>query len=82
MLADPQFGKFVLEMIPLGRMACAEDAAAAVLYLCSPAVAMVTGTSLLVDGFTLMAPSALSSWARRGFSIKRGVSPRRFVAPI
>ena len=50
MLDDPEFRRFVLDMIPLGRVGQPEDVAAAVVYLCSPAAAMVTGTSLLVDG--------------------------------
>jgi NAD(P)-dependent dehydrogenase (short-subunit alcohol dehydrogenase family) len=50
MLQDPAFKSRVLGSIPIGRMATAEEVAAAVLYLVSPAAAMVTGTSLLVDG--------------------------------
>ncbi|MCU0728659.1 MAG: SDR family oxidoreductase, partial [Sphingopyxis sp.] len=50
MLADPDFSAFVQRMIPLGRMGKPEDVAHACLYLASPAAAMVTGTSLLVDG--------------------------------
>lgn len=50
MLDDPDFSRFVTEMIPLGRIGQPEDVAAAVLYLASPAASMVTGTSLLVDG--------------------------------
>jgi NAD(P)-dependent dehydrogenase (short-subunit alcohol dehydrogenase family) len=50
MLDDPAFRSFVLDSIPLGRMAGVDDVAAAVLYLVSPAAGMVTGTSLLVDG--------------------------------
>jgi NAD(P)-dependent dehydrogenase (short-subunit alcohol dehydrogenase family) len=50
MLADPEFSRFVTEMIPLGRIGQPEDVAAAVVYLASPAASMVTGTSLLVDG--------------------------------
>jgi NAD(P)-dependent dehydrogenase (short-subunit alcohol dehydrogenase family) len=50
MLDDPTFRSFVLDSIPLGRMAGVDDVAAAVLYLVSPAAGMVTGTSLLVDG--------------------------------
>jgi NAD(P)-dependent dehydrogenase (short-subunit alcohol dehydrogenase family) len=50
MLDQPEFRAFVDRMIPLGRIAQAEDVAAAVLYLASPAANMVTGTSLLVDG--------------------------------
>ena len=36
--------------IPLGRASNPEDAAAAVLFLCSPAASYITGTSLAVDG--------------------------------
>jgi NAD(P)-dependent dehydrogenase (short-subunit alcohol dehydrogenase family) len=50
MLADAEFRAFVERMIPLGKIGQPEDVAAAVLYLVSPAAAMVTGTSLLVDG--------------------------------
>lgn len=50
MLDNPEFRRFVLDSIPLGRMATTADVAAAVLYLAGPASAMVTGTSLLVDG--------------------------------
>ena len=49
-LADPAFRRFVLDMIPLGKVGTPEDVAAAVLYLVSPAAGMVTGASLLVDG--------------------------------
>jgi NAD(P)-dependent dehydrogenase (short-subunit alcohol dehydrogenase family) len=50
MLSDPDFADFVRKMIPMGRIGQPDDVAAAVLYLCSPAASMVTGTSLLVDG--------------------------------
>lgn len=50
MLAKPEFRTFVDDMIPLGRIGQPDDAAAAVIYLASPAANMVTGTSLLVDG--------------------------------
>lgn len=50
MLADPTFRTFVEQMIPLGRVAQPEDVSAAVLYLCSPLAAMVTGSSLVIDG--------------------------------
>jgi NAD(P)-dependent dehydrogenase (short-subunit alcohol dehydrogenase family) len=50
MLADPGFRSFVLDRIPLGRLGQPEDVAAAVVYLCGPGGAMVTGTSLKVDG--------------------------------
>jgi NAD(P)-dependent dehydrogenase (short-subunit alcohol dehydrogenase family) len=50
MFEDPAFKDFVLGMIPMGRIATVDEVAAAVLYLASPASAMVTGTSLRVDG--------------------------------
>jgi 2-deoxy-D-gluconate 3-dehydrogenase len=40
----------VLSRIPLGRLAEPEDIVGAVLYLASPAAAMVTGHTLVVDG--------------------------------
>ena len=49
-LDDPTFLASVLERIPAGRVASTGDVAAAVLYLASPAAAMVTGTVLTVDG--------------------------------
>ena len=36
--------------IPLGRISSPEDAASAVMFLCSPAAGYITGTSLAVDG--------------------------------
>jgi NAD(P)-dependent dehydrogenase (short-subunit alcohol dehydrogenase family) len=50
MIADPEFKRFVLDSIPAGRLGRPEEVAAAVVYLASPAAAMVTGTSLVVDG--------------------------------
>ena len=40
----------LVSRIPMGRMATVTDIANGVLYLASPAAAMVTGTSLIVDG--------------------------------
>ena len=50
MLDDPEFRKFVFEMIPMRELATIDDVVAAVMYLVSPAAARVTGHSLLVDG--------------------------------
>ena len=47
---DAKFKASVLAKIKLGRLATLEDVMGAVVYLASPASAMVTGTSLLVDG--------------------------------
>lgn len=48
--ADPAFKASVLGKIKLGRVGRVEDLMGAALYLASDASAMVTGTSLLVDG--------------------------------
>jgi NAD(P)-dependent dehydrogenase (short-subunit alcohol dehydrogenase family) len=50
MFARPEFGKWVLDRIPMGRVGTPEEVAAAVVWLASPAAALVTGTSLKVDG--------------------------------
>lgn len=49
-LDDPTFRADVLAKIKLGRLGRAEDLMGAVLYLASDASALVTGTSLIVDG--------------------------------
>ena len=50
MLEDDAFRADVLARIPLGRLGQPEDVAAAVVFLASPASAMITGDSLKVDG--------------------------------
>lgn len=50
MLENPEFRAFVHRMIPMQKLGQPEDVANAVFYLASPASAMVTGHSLLVDG--------------------------------
>ena len=49
-LADPDLRKDVLDSIPMGRLAQIDDIAGAVVFLASPAAAMITGASLVVDG--------------------------------
>lgn len=49
-LANESFRAHVEERIPLGRIGRPEDVSGAALYLASPAAALVTGASLLVDG--------------------------------
>lgn len=49
-LENPEWRERILSRIPLGRIANVEDIAAAVVYLASPAGAMITGHTLLVDG--------------------------------
>ena len=47
---QPEFKQDVLSRIPLGRLGTVDEVAAAVLFLASPAAALITGTSLRVDG--------------------------------
>ena len=47
---DPAFRKSVFEKIKLGRIGKVEDLMGAVVFLAGDAAAMVTGTSLIVDG--------------------------------
>lgn len=49
-LADPERRAVMLNRIPLKRFGTAEEMAAAVRYLASPAAAYITGQILLVDG--------------------------------
>jgi NAD(P)-dependent dehydrogenase (short-subunit alcohol dehydrogenase family) len=49
-LADDAFKASVLAKIKLGRLGRADDLMGAVVYLASDASALVTGTSLVVDG--------------------------------
>lgn len=49
-LDDPEYRAAVEARIPIGRVGTTTDVAAAVIYLASPAGAMVTGEILLVDG--------------------------------
>jgi NAD(P)-dependent dehydrogenase (short-subunit alcohol dehydrogenase family) len=49
-LADPAFLADTLHRIPLGRVGEVSDVVGAVVFLASPAAALVTGESLLVDG--------------------------------
>jgi NAD(P)-dependent dehydrogenase (short-subunit alcohol dehydrogenase family) len=48
--ASGDFARYVRERIPMGHLGSIADVANAVLYLASPASALVTGTSLRVDG--------------------------------
>jgi len=47
---DPETRKWIVDRIPLGRAGTVEEVANAVVFLCSPAAALVTGSSLLADG--------------------------------
>lgn len=50
MFEDPEFKKFVLDSIPLGRMASPEEVAYPVLFLATEYADMITGHIMLVDG--------------------------------
>ncbi len=47
---DVEFRDAVLSQIPIGRLAKVDDVIGAIVFLASRAAAMITGTSLLVDG--------------------------------
>ena len=49
-LDDPDTRKWIVDRIPIGRVGTVEEVANAVVFLASPAAALVTGSSLLVDG--------------------------------
>jgi NAD(P)-dependent dehydrogenase (short-subunit alcohol dehydrogenase family) len=49
-LEDPVFAADVIGRIPLGRVGRPLDVAGAVLFLASPAAALITGATLLIDG--------------------------------
>jgi len=49
-LQDPMARRTMLSRIPLGRFGSAEEVAAAVVYLASPAASYITGQTLLLDG--------------------------------
>jgi NAD(P)-dependent dehydrogenase (short-subunit alcohol dehydrogenase family) len=50
MLAQPGAIERIAALTPLGRLARTDEIAWAILYLASPAAAMVTGHTLAVDG--------------------------------
>jgi NAD(P)-dependent dehydrogenase (short-subunit alcohol dehydrogenase family) len=49
-LADPETRSYILGSIPAGRLATAQEVAAAVAFAASPHAGSVTGTSIVVDG--------------------------------
>ncbi|MEW6999138.1 SDR family NAD(P)-dependent oxidoreductase [Colwelliaceae bacterium BS250] len=50
MLDDPEFKKFVFDMIPLKKLASVDDVANSCVFLLSDLATMITGTSIKVDG--------------------------------
>ena len=49
-LDQPEYLQGVLDRLPIGKVGSTTDVAGAVIYLASPAAAMVSGHVLLVDG--------------------------------
>jgi len=49
-LDDPEIGPRLLERIPLGRFARPDQVASAVTFAASDAAAMISGSSILIDG--------------------------------
>jgi NAD(P)-dependent dehydrogenase (short-subunit alcohol dehydrogenase family) len=49
-LADPVTGGDLLSRIPMGRFGQVEDVVGALVFLASPAAALITGTTIMVDG--------------------------------
>jgi NAD(P)-dependent dehydrogenase (short-subunit alcohol dehydrogenase family) len=49
-LTNPKTGGDLLSRIPAGRFGQVEDVVGAVVFLASPAAALITGTTLMVDG--------------------------------
>jgi NAD(P)-dependent dehydrogenase (short-subunit alcohol dehydrogenase family) len=50
MRSDEETYRYLLERHPVGRFGKSEEVAAAVLYLCSPEAAFITGVALPIDG--------------------------------
>jgi NAD(P)-dependent dehydrogenase (short-subunit alcohol dehydrogenase family) len=50
MRSDEETYRYLLERHPVGRFGKSEEVAAAVLYLCSPEAAFITGAALPIDG--------------------------------
>ena len=48
--ADPSYGPDLLSRIPMGRFGEVEDVVGAVVFLASPAAALISGVTLMVDG--------------------------------
>jgi NAD(P)-dependent dehydrogenase (short-subunit alcohol dehydrogenase family) len=50
MFENPEFHKFVMDRILMGRLGKIEDIMGSIVFLASPASALITGASLTIDG--------------------------------
>jgi gluconate 5-dehydrogenase len=50
LMNDPAVYQAFIAKVPVGRWAQPEELGPAIVYLCSPGSAFVTGTSLTIDG--------------------------------
>ena len=50
MFAKPEFAKWVMDRIPLGRLGQLDEVAASIVYVASDAATLMTGASLVIDG--------------------------------
>ena len=50
MFARPEFAKWVMDRIPLGRLGQLDEVAGAVVFVASDAASLMTGASLVIDG--------------------------------
>jgi NAD(P)-dependent dehydrogenase (short-subunit alcohol dehydrogenase family) len=73
--ADPVTRADILARIPMGRPATVEEVAASVVYLCSPAAGMVTGTHLDTSGIADLRRALGDRWAYESHDC--GSEPRR-----
>ena len=49
-LGDPEVAAELTSRIPMGRIGKIEDVVGAIVFLASPAAALITGTTIMVDG--------------------------------
>jgi NAD(P)-dependent dehydrogenase (short-subunit alcohol dehydrogenase family) len=48
----PGLDQYIRSAVPIGRMACPEEVADCILFLCSPRSSYVTGGGFIIDGGT------------------------------
>ena len=55
--AAPQMDNVIKSLVSMGRAACPDEVAGAVLYLSGPGATYVTGTNLIIDNGLTLGPS-------------------------